>query len=284
MRYLNNIEEYQGQNKSVITLGKFDGFHRGHQKLLEEVKACVKKSSILDEKLNSIVFAFDMSVFRREHNLSYEQIMLKEEQDAFLSKGIDYLIHCPFVDQIRHMSPEAFIREIIVERFQAKYIVVGSDFRFGYKALGNVAMLKEYSEAYGYEVIEIAKEMYDNQEISSTLIKTCIQNGEIEKANAMLGYQYSIRGEVRIERAWIEKNEISIMDVTLESGKILPPTGVYLVEVEEGNRIYRGSANLDEKLMTEEKSSSIEIHLYNYIGDSEDENMKVKFLKKKETL
>ncbi|MFI3209009.1 MAG: bifunctional riboflavin kinase/FAD synthetase [Eubacteriales bacterium] len=280
MKYLNKIDDYQGENRSAITLGKFDGFHRGHQKLLGAVKHFVGMSENQDEKINSIVFAFDMCKFRQEHGMDYEQIMLPREQTEFLNTKVDCLIHCDFADEIRCMEAERFIEEIIVKKFRAKYIVVGSDFHFGYKAKGTVDMLRTYAEQFDYQVIEIEKETYGDQEISSSLIKTCIRNGEMENANAMLGYAYSVRGEVIHGKKLGRKLGFPTMNVRVNLEKILPLYGVYSVRVEIAGEFHSGIANVGEKPTVEVHGiPQVETYVFDYEGDAYGEEIVVKFLR-----
>lgn len=280
MQCINRIEDYRERKPSVITLGKFDGFHRGHQKLLQEVKACVEEADRRRNEWCSIVFAFDMSVYRKEHNMSLGQIMLKEEQDLFLNHEVDYLIHCPFDEEIRCVTAEAFIKEILVEKFRAKCIVVGSDFHFGYKAKGTVDMLRTYAEQFDYQVIEIEKETYGDQEISSSLIKTCIRNGEMENANAMLGYAYSVRGEVIHGKKLGRKLGFPTMNVRVNLEKILPPYGVYSVRVEIAGEFHSGIANIGEKPTVEVHGiPQVETYVFDYEGDAYGEEIVVKFLR-----
>lgn len=279
MQYLNKIDDYQGQNRSAITLGKFDGFHRGHQKLLEVVKDYVQMSKRQDEQIDSIVFAFDMCKFRQEHEMRFEQIMLKEEQVLFLQTKIDSLIHCAFDEQIRHMEAEVFIEEVIVKKFLAKYVVVGSDFRFGYKARGNVHMLRTYAEKYDYQVIEIQKETYNGNEISTTYIKSKIRMGNLEDANACLGYDYHISGTVTSGQQLGRTLGFPTMNVVVAEEKILPPNGVYVIRVEIRNKVYNGVANIGVRPTVLENSGIVvETHVFDYEEDAYGEDIKVYLL------
>ncbi len=279
MQYLNKINEYESENRCAITLGKFDGFHRGHQKLLQVVENYARKSEDQKDKINSVVFAFDMCKFRQEHAMDYAQIMLKEEQVSYLQAKVDCLIHCAFEEQIRCMSAQAFIEDIIVATFHAKYVVVGSDFRFGYQAKGNVEMLRICAKKFDYEVIEIEKETYQNQEISTTYIKEKIIAGEIEDANAMLGYDYYISGEVIRGQQLGRKLGFPTMNVTVPAEKILPPNGVYTIRVEIKDEVYDGIANIGVRPTVLETSGIVvETHAFDYKDNAYGENIKVYFL------
>ena len=128
MQCIVDLEDYQETCGAAITLGKFDGLHRGHQILLRKVRAYAEA-----EALKSVAFVFDMSVFYQKMKKEYQVLMTKEERREQLKGRIDYLVECPFTDEIRTMDAEVFIRDILVGKFHAKRIVVGTDYFFGYQ-------------------------------------------------------------------------------------------------------------------------------------------------------
>jgi len=179
MQYVKGIENYQNTNSSAITLGKFDGLHQGHELLIERVIEHQNKDGV-----DGVVFAFDMSAIKSD-------ILLTNEEKAKRLEGrVAYFIDCPFDDKISSMEAEDFIEKILVNIFHAKYIVVGTDFCFGYKKRGDYRMLQKYSEKFGYQVDVIEKKRYEGREISSTYIKEELKKGNSELANYLLGYKY----------------------------------------------------------------------------------------------
>ncbi len=252
--------------KSAITLGKFDGFHRGHQKLLNKVS---EYSNLEGENpIESVVFAFDMSQFKKRQHLPCEQLMLKEERVQFLDGKVDKFIECEFDKAIRTMKAERFISQILVEKYRARYIVVGSDFRFGFEASGDVALLKQYENLYEYEVIEIEKETYNGNEISSTYIKNELAKGHIQEANQMLGYIYSISGTVIHGRKLGRTIGFPTMNIIPETDKVLPKNGVYIVEVTIDGKVFKGIANIGNKPTVH---SDGEVLVETYVFDYEDD-------------
>ena len=121
MQYFTEINSYQSKQSSAVTLGKFDGLHRGHQKLIRKIH------EYASEDVKSIVCAFDMGK---------ESLLTKEERKERLSSQVDCLIACPFTKEIREMEAEDFIRQILIQRLHASHVVVGTDFRFGYGGTG----------------------------------------------------------------------------------------------------------------------------------------------------
>lgn len=186
MQYIKGIEAYQNTRPSAITLGKFDGLHQGHELLIERVIQHQREDDV-----DGIVFAFDMSPLFQKLNKEPDFILTNEEKARRLEGRVDYFIDCPFYEQISGMQAEVFIEEVLVNRFHAKFIVVGTDFGFGYKKRGDYRMLEQYSERYGYQVEVIEKKLYNGREISSTFIKEELKKGNLELANYLLGYEYS---------------------------------------------------------------------------------------------
>ena len=185
MQYIKGIENYKNDNKTAITLGKFDGLHLGHQLLISRVIEHQKQ-----DQVDSVVFAFDMTPLYEKQNITYDRLLANEEKAAKLDGRVDYFVECPFVDDIAKIEPEVFIEDILVKVFHAKYIVVGTDFRFGHNRRGDVQMLKKYSTKYGFQVEAIEKKQYQGRIISSTYIKEELKKGNVSVAEELLGYEY----------------------------------------------------------------------------------------------
>ena len=147
MEYLKGLEHYTDTGRSAVTFGKFDGLHLGHQTLTRQV-ARFKE----EEKVKGVVCAFDM---KRE-----DILMTKRERAEHLADTMDYLVECPFSEEFRKMSGEDFIRKVICGVFHAKYVVVGTDFHFGYGQGGDANMLEACAATYGYEAVVLEKERY----------------------------------------------------------------------------------------------------------------------------
>ena len=127
MRYLTKTLDFDSRGDSVVTLGKFDGLHRGHMLLIRRVLAIGRT-----EGLETVVFTFDVPPQSKVQHVKPHQLLTNEERRARLEQlGMDCLVECPFVDEVMHMTPEAFIKEILVDKLHAKKVVVGKDFGFG---------------------------------------------------------------------------------------------------------------------------------------------------------
>ena len=177
MQYIKGIENYQNENRTAITLGKFDGLHLGHELLVERVREHKNKDDV-----DSVVFAFDMK--------SDIRLLTNEEKAAKLDGRVDYFVDCPFTKEISDVSARDFIEKILVGVFHVKYIVVGTDFRFGYNRQGDVQMLKDYAHQHNYHVEAIEKKQYHGREISSTYVKEELKKGNLDVVKDLLGYSY----------------------------------------------------------------------------------------------
>lgn len=271
MDYIKEFESYQSEQPSAITLGKFDGLHRGHQKLIHKICEYKKEYGV-----TSIVFAFNMIPFFEKQGIVRRGIMTNEERRERLENTVDVLVECPFDEKVSHIPAEDFIEKVLVGIFHAKYIVVGTDFHFGYQKRGDVHMLAEYAEKYGYELTIVEKEMYGEREISSTYIKEELLKGNIEAVNEMLGYSYMIHGTVEYGKQLGRKLGFPTMNVHPSDEKLLPPKGVYMDSILIDGTWYHGIGNIGVKpTVTEEKRMLVETYLFEYNGNAYGKNVRI---------
>ncbi len=248
---------------TAITLGKFDGLHLGHMELINRV------ISYKQQGLTAVMFSFLMHPGNLFSDKEFELIYPEEEKVAKVSRsGMDVLISYPFTEKTRSMEPEAFIRDILVGQLDVKVIVVGKDFRFGYKARGDVALLKQYASEYGYQVIDIEKKTWKGDIISSSAIRKALKQGDIEAANAMLGSPYTIRGEVKHGRRIGRTLGIPTTNLAPTSSKLLPPCGVYASKTRIDGRFYDGVTNIGYKpTVGEEQFVGVETYIFDFDED-----------------
>lgn len=251
MQVITGIREFQIEEPTAVTIGKFDGRHKGHQKLLREM-LCFKER----QGLKAAVFTFDMAPAGVMAGRVQTVITTNQERRNKMAKmGIDYLVEYPFDQNTAHMSPEEFVSEVLVRRMHAKAVVVGTDCSFGYKGKGNAQLLKEMSESCGFEAVIIEKEQDDHRDISSTYVREELDQGNIEKANELLGEPYAIHGVV------VHGNHIGGAILGFPTANILPPPekhlppfGVYVSQVLVDGALYRGVTNIGKKPTVEGES------------------------------
>lgn len=244
MRYISDTTEFQIEEPTIVTLGKFDGRHRGHQKLLRTMKELKEKTGY-----PTAIFTFGSAPGTAVTGQPQTVITTNLERRANMEKmGIDYLVEYPFTDETRHMVPEAFIKDILAGRMNAREIVVGPDCSFGYNGAGNAALLREMALDLGYHLHVIEKEKDQRRDISSTYIREELDKGNVEKANELLGQPYAIHGEV------VHGNHIGASLLGFPTANILPPPikrlpryGVYVSRVLVDGVYYKGVTNIGKK-------------------------------------
>ena len=180
MEYLKIDGEFPKLANCAVTMGKFDGIHRGHQKLVEKIK----ERKALGEQ--AVLFAIDASS---------NMILTSQERASLLGRmGVDVLVECRLDDRIRHMRAENFIKEILMGDLGASYVVVGEDNRFGFERKGTPELLKEFGRKYGFSVDILPKEMDGKRKISSTFIREELKKGNMEKISSLMGTELFRRG------------------------------------------------------------------------------------------
>ena len=276
MKYYKNTTDFQIEENTAISLGKFDGIHRGHEYLLH---------SLFEQKkagYKAVIFTFDIPP--RQNN---EQEMVKvlttnsEKMHLFEEMGVDYLIECPFTKEFMRMEPEDFI-QMMVSKLSVKFFVVGTDFRFGRNRRGDYRMLQEYACEYGYAVKVVEKMKEDGKDISSTFVREELLAGNIEKVNHLLGYSYFICGEVLYGIQIGRTIGFPTANLIAEENKLLPPNGVYVTRTYVDGESYGGITNIGCKPTIEgEYPIGIETHLFDVTKDLYGKEIKVEFLKRR---
>lgn len=253
MRYIKGTLNFQAEQNCVVTLGKFDGIHRGHRALIDRVLAYEEKPA------TRTVFTFDIAPV---------MLLSKKERRKMLKElGIDFIIECPFVPEIITMEPEAFVKQILVEQLKVVHIVVGADYRFGYHRAGNAQLLEELGKKYGFTVEIVDKVMDGNREISSTYIREELEKGNIEKVNELLGYEFFITGEIVHGRQVGRTIGIPTTNLIPPKGKLLPPNGVYVTCTTAGDKTYNGMTNIGCKPTVEGSFIGVETYLFDCDSD-----------------
>ena len=261
MEYV-NYTNFHFQN-TAVSLGKFDGIHIGHQRLMD----CIL--SYKEKGLKAVVFSFLVHpgalLGGSELSLSLTE---KEKQYKLRKMGIDVLVSYPFSKEMLSMEPEQFIKEILVEKLDAKVIVIGEDFRFGHKRRGDAALLREFASQYGYEVQVFEKVRIEGEIVSSTNVRKAVQEGNMGVVQQMLGEPYSITGEVVHGRKLGRELGMPTANVIPDKQKLLPPSGVYVSRTLVDGIWYEGITNIGVKpTITEEKIKLAETFLFDYHGD-----------------
>ena len=246
--------DFTVDHSTVITLGKFDGVHRGHQALIERVRAYAASHKSLGRAPKTVVFTFMIN--------RYTLLTVEERRDLIGKMGIDILVECPFVPLIITMEAEEFVRKILVEQMQVCHLVVGEDFRFGYGRRGDVALLRELGLRYGFTV-EVVEKVTDKEgRISSSRIRESLKKGDMETVNRLLGYSFFVEGPVIHGRRIGRAIGFPTTNLIPDGSKLLPPNGVYFVRTRIGERDYNGVTNIGTKPTVDGHFLGVETYLY----------------------
>lgn len=286
MKIIENTTDFYIEEETAAAIGKFDGFHQGHQKLLRYLGQQREKG------LKSVVFTFVPSpaaFFSREP--IRELSTLEEKRRIFEKAGVDYLIEYPFYQEIADMEPEAYIREVLVDRIHAKCVVAGEDVSYGRHGAGDYQLLQKMASAYGYQVILIEKVLYEGKEVSSTYVREEVGKGNMELVTKLLGMPYHVSGEIIHGRKFGRTIGMPTVNLLSPQDKLLPPNGVYYSYVylhsRAGGQPYDGKrlaaiTNIGTKPTVDQRSvMGVETYLYDFEGDVYGDTMEVYLLKHK---
>ncbi len=266
MQYLEDLKAYESDSPCVVTFGKFDGLHRGHQKLINETIKQAKRRQV-----PSVVCAFDMGLS--------DQLLTKAERRQILESRVDVLIDCPFTPKLKQQGAEDFLRETVKGRLNAACVVVGTDFRFGYRKGGDVRLLQDLAESDGYEPVILDKELYQGREISSTYIKTCLRDGDISLADDLLGYSFGVCGVVEHGSRLGRSLGFPTCNIRWPQNKILPRKGVYMSRTCVNGNWYPSISNVGVKpTVSEDGQALVESFLYGCPGDLYGDEITVRLL------
>ena len=266
MEIISGTKEFYISSPTAVAIGKFDGVHIGHQRLLME---------IAKDGLKSCIFTFDPApsvFFGKEKGLLTTR---KEKRVLLERKGIDILVEFPFDAQTAGMEPVNFLDELVVGKMGAELIAAGEDLSFGNKGAGNSALLKKYGEENRIDVRIIEKisvsigDEGPEYEVSSTLIRELILSGKMEEAEELLGIPYFIFGTVVHGNHMGAGLGFPTINLIPEDDKLLPPNGVYTSDVIIGGKKYRGLTNIGTKPTVSDKGiRGVETYIYDYDSDA----------------
>ena len=265
MEYLKIEGECPKLANCAVTMGKFDGIHRGHRKLVEKIR----ERKTLGEQ--AVLFAIDASS---------NMILTSQERASLLEKlGVDVLVECQLNDRIRHMKAENFIKEILMGDLGATYVVVGEDNRFGFERKGTPRLLMEFGEKYGFDVEILSKEMDGHRKISSTYIREELKKGNMEKIADLLGSPFFTAGVIEHGRGMGHRNFFPTANIIPPKSKLMPPNGVYVTvsHLEDGD--YPGITNVGYKPTVGENFLGVETNLFDCDLDLYGQKCRVDFYK-----
>lgn len=280
MQLVEGLDKVEGPyTKAVITIGNFDGVHKGHQALFGILRG---KAAQLGG--TSVVITFEPHPARVVGGKPRLPLITMYEQkiELIAASGVDVCLCIPFTEEFAVVSAHDFVNHILVERLGMAAIAVGKDYAFGKNREGDVAFLRKYSEIHGFEVICLDEVPSADglPRISSTIIRETIGRGDMEAAFELLGRHYQIRGRVVSGRGRGGRS-LGFPTANLELvDELCPPSGVYAVYVEYASEQYRGVANIGYSPTFDDHLFTVEVHILGFNSQIKDRNIKVDFVKR----
>ena len=277
MIYRNLAEVPRGFGPCAITIGNFDGLHRGHRRIIQRVvtiaRAHVWKAAVL---------TFDPHPTKLVAPERAPRLLSTPEQRArlMLEQGIDEVLILPFTADIAKLTPEEFVRDILVGKINARAVLVGDNFRFGYRAAGNARMLDEFGRKYGFET-EIAKAIvWRGRVISSSEIRRLIEAGDVARACRMLGRPYALEGVVVRGEGVGSKQTVPTLNLQTQA-EVLPKTGVYVTRTHDRKRArdWASITNVGYRPTFNGHHLTIESYLLDPLEGAPPEEIAVEFLR-----
>jgi len=261
------LKEHKGANAfksdrpTVITIGTFDGVHAGHQKIIERLIAAAKVNNM--ESAILTFFPHPRMVLQKEGELKL--INTIEERKELLEKsGIDHLIIHPFTMQFSRLSALEFVRDILVNKLNAKKVIIGYDHRFGRNRTADIADLREFGKQFDFEVEEIGQQEIEDVAVSSTKIRKALLDGRVEKANSYLKHPFSLTGVIVKGKGLGKEFGYPTANLKIEEDyKLIPKNGVYVVRSKIENKMVYGMMSIGTNPTVGGTSQTIETYFFN---------------------
>jgi riboflavin kinase/FMN adenylyltransferase len=279
MKLYTELDKYSKQSNAVVTVGTFDGLHRGHLQIMGTMKNIAKK---IDGK--SIVITFNphpRSVVSQNYDLKL--LTTFDEKKRILEKTeIDELIVLNFTKEFSQLTSDQFIKNYLVDKFGTVHMVVGHDHKFGKDRLGDEDKLRELGRIYNFDVTAVPPETNDGEIISSTKIRNALYEGNVEKANLLLGRNYTftglvVQGAQRGRGLGFPTANIKLHDIN----KAIPKKGVYIVACSCEKESYYGIMNIGYRPTFEDRTELVvEVHILNFNKDIYGKELSVDFIKR----
>jgi riboflavin kinase/FMN adenylyltransferase len=260
----------------AITIGNFDGVHRGHQKILRRVIAVAR-----EERWKSAVLTFDPHPAKLVAPSRAPRLLttLEERARIILEQGIDEILILPFTPEIATLGPEDFVRQILVDKLQARAVLVGANFHFGKGAAGDAEALEELGERYSFRTEIVESVVWRKRVISSSEIRRLIAAGSVSEACRMLGRSYALRGVVVPGEGRGSKQTVPTLNLETKA-EVLPKNGVYVTRTRECNstREWPSITNVGFRPTFNGHDRTIETYLLASLDGMPPEEISVEFL------
>lgn len=252
----------------------FDGVHKGHQFIISHLNTIAEKHQYKSALLT--FWPHPRLIFNPDDDLKLLNT-LAEKEILLLKNAIDFLFLQNFDEEFRNLSGEEFVRQILIKKLNVKYLIIGYDHRFGKDKSGDFALLQRLSPELGFTVAQLPAVDFKDKHISSTQIRNALSNGNILEANEMLGYYYSLSGEVEHGRKIGRTIGYPTANLKVDSIKLLPKKGAYIVEVLLNNTSHKGMLSIGTNPTVDGKVTTVEVYILDFDQDIYGKTLEIKF-------
>ncbi|WP_052910303.1 bifunctional riboflavin kinase/FAD synthetase [Riemerella anatipestifer] len=274
MKVISSISDYKNTSPTALSIGMFDGVHLGHQSIIKNLK---KISN--EKKLSSGLLTFwphPRTIFNPNENLKLLNT-LTEKTSLIENLGVDFLFLQNFDEDFRNLSADDFVKKILVDKLNVKYLIIGYDHRFGKDKKGDFSLLQKMATEFDFEVQQLDAIQLENQNISSTKIRNAIASGDFKSANDMLGYHYPLSGKVIHGKKIGRTIGYPTANISIDDIKLLPKKGAYIVEVWIDNLFYKGMLSVGTNPTVSGTELSVEVYILDFNKDIYDQDITIKF-------
>jgi riboflavin kinase/FMN adenylyltransferase len=277
-KVLRSTEDWEGlfgsaKLSSVLSIGNFDGLHLGHQKILRSV---VERAPALGALGAAITFdPHPLKVLRPEQAPPLLQT-LEQKVAGFIELGLDAALVLKFDSALATLSPEEFVRRILMGPLHASAVLVGHSFRFGYKQTGNAERLQELGKKFGFAVEIIEPVIVDGEVVSSSAVRIAVGEGRVARAARLLGRPFALTGYIHRGTGRGGSLVFPTLNLAPEQ-ELLPKTGVYATETLVGDRVYRSATNVGVRPTFDSGALSVESHLFDFAENVVAGRLEVRF-------
>lgn len=278
MKIYNSIQEFNTDKKTIVTLGTFDGVHKGHRSILDKLLNSSDTSAC--ESLVLTFFPHPRMVLQQ--NTGIKLLNTMSEKAFLLDKyGIDNLIVHPFDHAFSRLTAEEFVKNILVDSLNVQKIVIGHDHRFGRNRTATIDDLIHFGEEYGFDVMQISALEVNEVSVSSTKIRKALDAGDLATANEFLGYDYFLSGTVTQGKKIGRTIGFPTANISIkEDYKLIPSQGVYVVSSVIDGTVVKGMMNIGTNPTVGGTGQTIEVHFLDFDKDIYGKDLKISMHKK----
>ncbi|MBA5793617.1 bifunctional riboflavin kinase/FAD synthetase [Flavobacterium sp. xlx-214] len=278
MEVFHSINDFKSPQKTIVTLGTFDGMHIGHQAILNKLKL---QKKLGDYKTLVLTFFPHPRMVLKSDTQILLLNTIEERIKLIADFGIDYLVVQEFTQDFANLSAEEFVKNVLVDQFNIDKIIIGYDHRFGKNRSADIHDLIEFGKKYHFNVEQISAEELDHVSISSTKIRKALNEGNVSLAKTYLGYPYPLTGKVVSGKQLGRTIGYPTANIQIqEDYKLIPAIGVYVVGVTVLGENYYGMLSIGTNPTVGGVDKTIEVYIFNFDKTIYDEEITVRFLTK----